>query len=60
MDVIFVNDFCFYLNIMLYCKIWWPLDKVYTIHKVGKSPKVNKYVFRAMDHKTSPSILYTL
>ncbi len=55
-----MNDFCFYLNIMLYCKIWWPLDKVYTIQEIGKNPKVNKYVFRAMDHKISPSTLYTL
>jgi hypothetical protein len=39
---------------MLHFKIWWPLNKVYTIHEVEKNLKLIKYVFRAMDHKTNP------
>ncbi len=59
MAVIFVNDCCFYLNIRLHLKIWWSLDRVYTIQEVEKNHKLIKYVFRAMDHKTSPNALYT-
>jgi len=28
-------------------KISWPLDEVYTIHKIRKNPKLIKYVFTA-------------
>ncbi len=44
MDVIFVNDCCFYLNIRLHFKISWPPNKVYTIHEIKKNPKLIKYV----------------
>jgi len=41
MDVIFVNDCCFYFNIRLhFLKIWWSSDEVHTVQKVGKSPKL--------------------